>query len=249
MRIRYALTFLLLLAACAPAEPSAPTETSLPTASPTATIDWFPATATHTPTATAEPSPTPNLHPGVGALLLSEDFADDEYWDTSQSDNSSALVANGRLTLRTQLANGLVLSARNEVAYRDFYAEITASPSICDGEDEYGLVVRNNSSGNHYRFALSCDGRAKVDRFHNGSLVIHESWVTSLVVPAVAPSVSRIAVWASGSQLRFFVNDTLIFTTSDPILFVGRLGVFIRQDGSGTQSVSFSDLQVWALEE
>jgi len=240
----------ILLAACAPQAEPAPeiTPTSTRTASPTATTDWFPATPTFTPAPTREASPTPNMRPGVEELLLDEDFASNEFWDVSRADSSSAVIDNGRLTLRTELTDGFVMSVRNEVNYRDFYAEITASPSLCEGEDEYGLIVRNNSSGDHYRFTLSCDGRAKVDRVLGGSLSAHELWVENLAIPAVSPSESHLAVWANSSQIRFFVNDALIFSTTDTTIFTGRIGVFIRQDNQGTLSVSFSDLKVWALD-
>jgi hypothetical protein len=240
----------ILLTACAPAQSALPANTETPTqvATATPTIDWFPATPTHTPMPTSAASPTPDLHPGIGDLLLDENFSTDESWNTIQSDNSSALVANGRFTLRTEQNNGFVMSVYNEVGYRDIYAEITASPSLCKGEDEYGLVVRDDASGDHYRFALSCDGRAKVDRYQGGSLIAHEPWVGSLAVPDAAPSESRLAVWANGSQMRFFVNDALVLSTSDSVFFAGLIGVFIRQDGEGTLSVSFSDLRVWELE-
>jgi hypothetical protein len=58
-----------------------------------------------------------------------------------------------------------------------------------------------------------------------------------------------LSVWASGSEMRFFVDDMLLFTVNDTLLYSGRLGVFIRARGEGPLTVSFSDLMIYALEE
>lgn len=242
------LTLLLLVAACAPAPDPTPTPTPQPSPTPTQTPVWFPATSTPQPRPTEFASPTPNLHPGLGVLLLSDDFSQTGFWPTSQSNNGSAAVANNRITLSTQSSGVFVISLRSEPTFNDFYAEITASPSLCRGESEYGFVLRAASSGDHYRFALSCDGRVKVDRLLGGSLSSPVAWAPSALVPAMAPSNSRLAVWAEGSEIRFFINDTYLFSITDTVIYSGTLGVFIRSRGEGTLSVSFSDLQVWALE-
>ena len=63
------------------------------------------------------------------------------------------------------------------------------------------------------------------------------------------PSKARLAVWASANELRFFVDDMLLFSLENAVIFEGSIGVYIRARGQGTLSVSFSDLQVWALED
>lgn len=237
-----------LMSACAPRPEPLPTATPLPTLPPTETPIWFPATATPTLLPIAEASPTPDMHPGLGALLLSDDFSSASLWATSQSDSATALIANGRITLSTDRAGLVVLSTRSEPVFGDFYAEITAISGLCEGEDEYGFVVRATSSGDQYRFALSCDGRAKVDRILAGSASRPAGWLQSPILPKLGPSTVRLAVWASGSQMRFFVDDAFLFSINDTVLYNGTVGVYIRARGEGALSVSFSDLQVLALE-
>lgn len=239
----------LLLSACSPSVPDVALETATPTATSTNTPVWFPPTATYTPSPTRAASPTAGPLEAVGELLLADTFGDDANWATNNSGSSSAVIANGRITLTTQIANAVVLSTRSEPVFSDFYAQIIVSPSLCDGEDEYGFIFRADPEGEHYRFTLSCDGRAKLDRYRNGTQIPSITWVEHNAIPRVAPSKSTLAVWAQESELRFFVNDTLVFTASDTVLYEGLLGVFIRSRGEGTLSVSFSDLQVWALEE
>ena len=63
-------------------------------------------------------------------------------------------------------------------------------------------------------------------------------------IPPGAPSTSRMAVWARGSEMRFFANDEYLFTVHDPLLPSGSLGVFARSSGDLAVTVNFSDLVV-----
>jgi len=245
------LTFSLysiILSACTPQAEILATATPTDVQVPTETIIWFPATATPTQLPVAEQSPTPDPHPGLGAQLLSDDFSTASFWPTNQSESSAAIISNGRITLSTSLSGNVVLSTRTEPAFGDFYAEITASPGLCDGEDEYGFIIRSASLGDQYRFGLSCDGRAKVDRILGAEASRPLGWIASPVIPSIMPSNVRLAVWGSGSELRFFVDDVFLFSLENAVIFEGGLGVYVRARGQGGLSVSFSDLQVWALD-
>ncbi len=54
----------------------------------------------------------------------------------------------------------------------------------------------------------------------------------------------RLAVWARGGELRFFVNDQFQFSINDPLLKSGNIGVFARSSGNAIESVIFSDLVI-----
>jgi hypothetical protein len=71
--------------------------------------------------------------------------------------------------------------------------------------------------------------------------------VQSADVPLGAPGEVRLGVWASGTELRFFLNGHFQFGVSDPTLKQGSLGVFARAVGSTPVTVLFSDLSVYAV--
>lgn len=239
-----------LLGACVeiPALPDEqPLDTATPSPEPTETRVWFPATLTPSPFPSPVVIPTTDLRTGVGELLVEDDFTESLVWSTSSDDNATASVSNGRLSLILKQTRSYLITTRGVPSLGDFYVELTASPNFCQGEDEYGLVVRS-SGGNHYRFALSCDGRAKVDRFYNGSLSRQVGWVTSGAIPSLAPSSSKLAVWAGGGQMHFFVNDFYLFSVTDSLLYQGTLGAFVHTSGERDVSVSFSGLKVWQVQ-
>jgi hypothetical protein len=240
---------LLATSACGAAASPTPTATLEPSATPTATRDWFPATGT--PTSRPQPSamPTLDMRPGMGDVLLEEDFSDDDLWDTTADDDALVVVDDNQIHLTQRDTRSYLITTRSEGTYTDFYAEVTVNTNLCRGDDEYGLVVRALNATNHFRFALSCDGRAKVDRLYQNSYSNVVAWQQHGSVPSLAPAEVRLGVWANGSEVRFFVDGVYLFSVTDSLLYLGGVGVFVRSGGEGDVSVSFSELTVWAVED
>jgi len=239
------------LAACLPVTPQPPTPTApTPTtsATPTPTIVWFPPTATFTPFPTPTPlPPTPDQRPSLGAILFSDDFSEPALWALASNENGRAAFGKGELTIAIQDQKAYVYSLRKGPDLGNFYAEITASPSLCQGADEYGLLLRLASAASFYRFSCSCDGRVRLDRLNEGQASSPQPWLETGVVPIGAPSTSRLGVWASGAEMRFFVNDQVLFTVQDPLIPSGLLGVFARSTGGHALTVNFTDLTVYQI--
>ena len=237
-----------IISACAPIQtplPPEPTDTSQPpTATPTPTIVWFPPTSTPTPLPTPVVTPTQELKLPFGDILLRDDFSEAGTWTLGQSTQASAALGVNELTLALHQPDGYLYSLRREPLLDDFYLEITASPNLCRGEDEYGLLLRVSPSLDFYRFSLSCSGQARLDKYFQGVASSPQPWVISGAIPPGAPSTSRLVVWAKGKEIRFFVNGEYLFTIQDPSLGIGTLGVFVRSGGENDLTVSFSDLVI-----
>jgi hypothetical protein len=235
--------------AASPAAPSATAGPPSPSPSPTATIVWFPPTATFTPAPTVLPlTPTPALPPGIGQVLLQDDFSQAGAWQLYDTTTGKAAQGNQRLTLTNPGQKSLHFSLRQEPQLSDFYLEITASPNLCKGQDEYGVMLRVASTADFYRLGLSCDGQARLDRVAGGAASSPQPWTPSGAVPPGAPSRSRLGVWAKGDQMRFYVNGQEQFQVRDPLIPAGLVGVYVRATGENPVSVSFSDLVIYSLE-
>jgi hypothetical protein len=246
----FAVLYALLLTACAAPTPVSlpPTATRAPAATATPTPVWFPPTETPTPVTLPEPSPSPEMRPGIGDLLLTDDFADSAPWLTGQSSKGTVSLGGGELTIALVQPRAYLFSTRTEPTFSDFYAEITASPSLCEGLDEYGLLFRMHSLGDFYRFSLSCNGQVRLDRVVSGAAGSPQPWMASASVPPGAPSSSRLGIWAVGSELRFFINDTFQFAVNDRYHASGLVGVFARSAGENAVTISFSELRVYQVE-
>jgi len=247
----FAFSFGFLVSSCLPTTPLSPlpTDTLTPTTTSTPTVIWFPPTATSTTPPMVISSPTPELRPGVLGILLEDDFSIADNW--LMGDLGKGVIALGinELSLALNQSKGYLFSFRNEPTFDNFYAEITAKPSICMRLDEYGILIRYNSPSDFYRFSLSCDGQVRLDKLIGGTATSPQPWITSASVPTAAPSESRLGVWVSGSEMRFFINDEFQFAVHDRILSRGMIGVFVRSGGETAVTVSFSDLVVYQIEQ
>ena len=249
-----AFLLLLILSACLPASMPLPsTETpppEPPTVTPTTTPVWFPPTATFTPlpTTTRSITPTIDARPSYGSLIFSDDFQKPELWALGRGPAGSAAFGKGEVSLVVNQPRGYLYSLRQETTLENFYLEITAAPSICRGGDEYGLLIRLASTQDFFRFGLTCRGEARLDRVLSGQASSPHPAEFSGVVPPGAPSLSRLAVWALGKELRFYANGQFLFSISDNSLPRGGIGVYARAVGDDSVTVNFSELSVYEAE-
>ncbi|MCK4724743.1 MAG: hypothetical protein KAT29_03030 [Anaerolineales bacterium] len=238
----------LVLNACLPMGTPIPFPSETPvltsTLTPTETIVWFPATATPTPFSTPVVTATEILKPEIGEIIFSDDFSSADRWALGTSDAGGAALGRNELTIAISKPGTYIFTLRNEPILRDFYAEITASPTLCRALDEYGLLFRWGSMGDFYRYSLSCDGQVRLDRLTGGTAASPQPWMATGVVPPGAPKLTRLAVWVNGNEMMFFVDDNHQFTLSDPMLSSGLLGLFARSAGDNAVTVNFSDLVV-----
>jgi hypothetical protein len=185
------------------------------------------------------------MSPGIGRLTLADDFSDDSVWDTAASDNGSASISRNHMALTVQPGYYLA-SMRRELPLSDFYAEINAHPSLCRGEDNYGVVVRGVGSS-FYRFVLACNGQIRAERISGGTKLTIQEPIPSGDAPG-APGEVRIGVWAVGSEMRLFLNGRYQFSVTDPSFPIGAFGIFVRSAGETPVTVTFSELEVHDVE-
>jgi hypothetical protein len=251
--LRLGLVLLILgLTACEPVSPGsaafsespiAPLDSSAtpsPAASAGPTIDWFPSTPTSTPLPTRSVEPTQDLRPELGPVLLQDDFSQPGAWKTGQTSLGTVAYGKNELSLAIPNVRATIISLRAQPVLGDFYLEITATPSLCRGSDAYGLLLRASSANDYYRWILTCDGQMRLERVKGQLPAVVQDWTPR----AARPDATRLSVWASGTQMRFLVDDIVQFEVHDPIFLSGSLGVFARSNGDNSLTVSFSDLVV-----
>jgi hypothetical protein len=246
----------LLLAACglvlAGCSGPVPTPTLAPTATvtetPTATIVWFPPTDTPTALPPQSAPPTQENRPGLGELLFSDQFDQPALWNTARSDQASAILANSRLVLSiTEPGPLYITSLRSQPIATDFYAEATATLSLCSSNDQYGMLFRAASSMDYYRFVLTCNSQERLERVRAGVTYPLLAWLSSNDIPLGAPAQVKLGVWADGREIRLFVNDAYQFSMVDPVFPAGTFGFFAYASGKNPITVSFSDLSVHSI--
>jgi len=242
------VSFAIFLGACVSTQPpetfllETPTATS--TLSPTPTVDWFPATATQTAAPTIASTPTPEKIQEQGEILFIDDFSNPELWSLGHTSSGNISLGVNELTIAIAEPGAYDFSIRREPLLGDFHVEITASATLCQGEDQYGLLLRMNSPGNFYRYGLSCDGRVRLDKVIEGTATSPQPWIQNNSLPPGAALPASMGVHLLGDEMHFYINNQYQFTVNDPSLQIGNIGVFARSQGENAVTVNFSDLVV-----
>jgi hypothetical protein len=232
----------------APVITTVPTVTfSAPSDTPTPTVIWFPPTATPTPFPSPVVTPTVDLRPETGQVILEDNFADSDSWSLSQTDQGSVALGKNELSIAIGENNAYLYTVREQPSLTDFYMEITVETSLCRGLDEYGILYRYASSGDYFRFSLSCNGQVRLDRVIGGQASSPQPWMLSGSVPPGAPAISLLGISVVGSDMSFFVNGEYQFSVHDPSLPSGSLGLFARSTNNMAVTVTFSNLVVYSV--
>jgi hypothetical protein len=219
----------------------------LESVSPTATIVWFPATATWTPFPTVQPSVTPQPFPGLGPQVYQDDFSDLGSWSLAKpasTGGNSIILDRSSLTLAINLPPAALYSLNTRLALKNFYAEMTVSVNRCFGPDVYGMLFRAASADYTYRFLLNCSGKARVEQTRAGRNLPLMQWEDSGDIPSGAPGLVKMGVWTAGAEMRFFLNGRYQFTVIDPVFKNGSLGVYSSATSPGGMNINFSNLTV-----
>ena len=239
------LAMTLFFTACLPLNPIPATETPFPsdTPPPTATILWFPASATPTSNSIPTYTGTPEMNPGIGSPIFTDKFTNGKLWDTVTSDQASAIIKNKQLTLAVEPGVSIT-SLRRDLTLKDFYAELTVHIGLCRAKDVYGIILR--ATGNSfYRFNLSCNGVVTMDRVKSGERLPLLEPTASGDVPLGPPGEVEIGVWAVGGEMRLFLNGRFQFSVNERTFPSGAFGVFVQSREDTPVTITFSDLTVY----
>jgi len=232
-------------------ETPTPTFTATGTEVPTPTIDWFPATPT--PIEQTLPSPTPqptteDMRVGVTELLINDDFSDESLWETLQSPAGNIAFGSNNLSLAIAKPAANLISMSQHQLPENFYLEITYQTSLCQPQDQIGILFLRQSESDYYRLLIDCAGRTRLELIQGGRSSVLQNWETGLHIQPGAPAENRLGLWVFNGQFQLYINDTFQFARTIVANQQGGLGVFAKTINDGPLTVKFSDLQVFKVE-
>jgi hypothetical protein len=176
-------------------------------------------------------------------------FDQPQAWNTANSGQASATVTRNRLILSINEDGPLAISSlRSQPGMGDFYAEATATISLCSGKDQYGMLFRAASLQDYYRLIVNCSGESRLERVRAGEKYILNDWLASGDIPLGAPAQVKLGVWVAGQEMRVFLNDHFQFSQTDPVFSNGTIGFFAYASGKTPVTVSFSDLAAYSVQ-
>jgi hypothetical protein len=187
-------------------------------------------------------TPTVDQRPISGAILISDDFSETTRWGISSTAYGSAAYGNGELTIALREPRRSLYSFFQEPVPADYYLEMTVNPSLCRGEDLFGVVFRVQSDSQFYRFSLRCDGPVRIELIQNSSVVpVAVLEVSSAFRPGPMQDF-KVALWLQGDEARIFINDVYQVSAYRLRWQTGNIGVFARSAGENALTVNFSEM-------
>jgi hypothetical protein len=242
-----------LLSACR-IESLTPTPNPTPTISPTAELPLTSLLPTLGEGATETPGPTPTWTPVVTrpqelrARIFYDPLDDNRYgWTLPKSEGGSAAFSNGMLVFTANVPFTSLSATLAKEVPSDGYIEVTIQTIICGaGIDTFGIIFRNQG-GHSYRFAITCRGQLRLERYADPVLEGASVWKDTLGLLQGAPAANRIGVMMQGNIFRFFVNGAEAFSSHDPVSIKGGAGLFVQSEKSQMLSVGFDELSVYPL--
>jgi hypothetical protein len=240
----------IFFSACVPTEPVADIPTDTPTLQPataTATVIWFPATATGTALPTIESTPTPDISLSYGDLVLEDTFGIDSPWVIGSYASGNVAFGTDSLTLAVASPTGVLSSFRKETYFTDFFLQINVQASLCSAKDSFGVGFWSANDRNYYRLALTCEGTYRLERVREGKVTGLTDWLPSAQAPRGPQTSAKIGLWAGGGLIRIYLDDEF-----QSQLYVNRatggLGVFASSNGNSATTATFTDLQVYDVQ-
>ncbi len=236
-----------LAAGCLTIETASTPTSPPPTPTVTATVP-FP-TLRPTSTQTPRPTPSPTFDPrsGLGQAIFTDDFSTDLGWELGERLDGGVSIVGERLAIAVRRPGASLLVESPAPAASDALIEVTVRPILCHDDDEFGVVYRLNSLGEHYRFTITCGSGARARRvLQDGSRAL-VPFTSSTAILGGPLAENRLAVWASESQFRFLVNGVEIFSARDIALGSGGFGFYALAGRSGQVTVAFDDLIILPL--
>lgn len=231
--------------------PIPPTPTVTQTYTPTPTIDWFPATPTPTLIAASSPTPQPTLEAqreGITALLIDDDFIDERLWTTPQGPAGNVAFGTENLSLAVARANTSLSSVSQHEHPANFYLEITIQTSLCQPQDETGLVFGRQSNNDFYRLLINCAGEFRFELVQGGQRIVLRDWEDATRMELGLAATNRLGLWVYQGEFQLYINDVFQFSEGIARDRSGGLGVFASTVSGSAMTVKFSDLQIYQVE-
>lgn len=250
-----ALAGAVTLSACS-IEMITPTAALTPSGTPTAELplESLLPTILENPTATPTIAPTdtpdPDKPPETGQRIFFDPL-DGELsgWTLSRNDAGSVGFSSGMLVFTVNTSYTSLVSELPREIPTDAYVEVTVQTLLCgEGVDTLGIVFRR-ANDYSYRFAITCFGQLRFERFKGFDMEGASAWKDTLGLLQGAPAENRIGVLFRQNLFRFFVGGVEVFSGQDPTSLSGGLGLFIRTEKSKSLSVGFTNLSVYTLKE
>lgn len=240
-----------LLAGCISAVDDANLSSTTPLAAietPTATIEWFPASSTPTDTPVPAATATPIALEGLGVVVVNNALDEPADWSNLTGPDSGVpnqlVLMDGTLIFAINQSPARFITINQNILLTDSAISVRTMVNRCSAGDTYGILFKANTEQMTNRLALNCNGQFRVEQLREGSTLPLSEWLQSGDVPQGGPANVIITIWSAGNETRIFLNNHYQLSVFDKYYPSGSIGFFASGNGDLGMNVQFSDLLI-----
>ena len=191
----------------------------------------------------------------LGDVLLTEDFANDEAWETLVAGNIDLQVTDG--VYRVQTGPGGYIWGLNSQEHSDVVIEVEVTQLSAYEDNSYGVICRADplNTGDGYYFLISGDGLYAIGRGEgdedDGKVNKLVNWAPHSAINT-GQAENAIRAVCIGDYLALYVNDQFVAEVEDSSYSSGYAGLaaaVFRQDGVAEEinvDIAFDNLTISA---
>ncbi len=181
-------------------------------------------------------------------VLYRDSFAPGETgpWMVEGDAQGRTAVLDERLIIQIDTPTTMQFATLPEPIFSDFVLQVEARLLAGSLQSSYGILFRMQDATRFYRFEITPDGFYMVERRNADG-----SWTRFVPDWSVAPAirqgigvVNQLRVEAVGSDMRFYVNDTLVQQVTDSQYATGTIALDAGTFGEAGLQVAFDNLLV-----
>ncbi|NDY57988.1 DUF1080 domain-containing protein [Desulfovibrio sulfodismutans] len=156
-------------------------------------------------------------------------------------------ISSGAATVSSPVMNKFNLLQYTSVNFQNFDYSVRMKRSVVD---EWANVILLRATptpldedglfNSGYYFGFTTDGYFNVSRMDNGSWNSYTGWLTSAAIKGNDWNVLRVT--ASGSSLKFYMNETLLYSVTDSTYSTGKVGFGFYAGAAGTFMADYATL-------
>ena len=146
-------------------------------------------------------------------------------WATGGSDEYNLSLSNGKYYFEYKGTKGWTTTKSFYVdKQRDFKIEASIQKINGTQKNGYGIVFGRKDKENQYQFIVTANGNFAIDKYDNGNFSSIINWTANSAIKKGNYVYNNLKVEKRGSQYKFFVNNTQVYSTYNLNLYGSRYG-------------------------
>lgn len=167
-------------------------------------------------------------------------------WQVEGDALGRTAVLDEQLVIQVNAPAMIQFATLSEPLFSDFVLQVDGRILVGVPQSSYGVLFRMQSATQFYRFSITGDGQYMVERRNaDGSWTrFVPDWTSTPAINQGVGAVNQLRITATGSNMRFYVNDTLLQQVVDDQYASGTMGLDAGTFGHPELQVAFDNLVV-----